>query len=260
VSAAPAAHAVVLMYYRVAAAPLDPDEGDYVVPPELFVRQMDLLATEKRAVVLPGGDAPAPGPSVVLTFDDGCASDLSTVLPELRARGFRAAFFVNPAHLGAPGFLTWEGLQALADAGMVVGSHGLDHRLLDDLEEAELRRQLEESRAALEKGLRRPVEWLSLPGGTGGTRAVALARRLGYRLVFGSKPGRLDLRRPADLVPRFAVRRGDGLAGFRAIVEQRPARRLRAALVFGTKQLVRTALGGSRYARWRRRALGEGRR
>jgi peptidoglycan/xylan/chitin deacetylase (PgdA/CDA1 family) len=139
---------------------------------------------------------------------------------------------------------------------MVVGSHGLDHRLLDDLPEAELVRQLQQSRDILEDRLGRPVEWLSLPGGTGGARAVALARGLGYRLVFGSRPGRVDLRRLPDLVPRFAVRRGDGVAGFRAIVEQRPGPRFRAAAVFQAKQLLRSALGGSRYARWRRRSLG----
>jgi peptidoglycan/xylan/chitin deacetylase (PgdA/CDA1 family) len=258
VSVEPAAYAVVLMYHRVAERPFAPDEGDYVVPPEVFVGQMDLLAAEGRKVVLPSVETPSSGDAVVLTFDDGCASDVTTVLPELRARDFRAAFFVNPERLGAPGFMSGEDLRALADAGMVVGSHGLDHTLLDDLPEPELVRQLQRSRELLERRLGRPVEWLSLPGGTGGARAVALARRLGYRLVFGSRPGRVDLRRLPDLVPRFAVRRGHAVAGFRAIVEQRRGPRLRAAAVFQAKQLLRSALGGSRYARWRRLSLGGG--
>jgi hypothetical protein len=165
---------------------------------------------------------------------------------------------VNPARLGTPGFLGWGDVRALADAGMVVGSHGLDHSLLDDLTDTDLRRQLQESRELLENRLGRAVEWLSLPGGTGGARAIKLARELGYRLVFGSRPGRVDLRRLPDLVPRFAVRRGDGLSGFRSIVEQRPGRLFHAALVYRSKQLARKALGGARYARWRRLSLGAG--
>jgi peptidoglycan/xylan/chitin deacetylase (PgdA/CDA1 family) len=247
------------MYHRVADRGFHTDEGDYVVPPDLFVRQMDVLVSGTRPVVLPSIDAPAGGESVVLTFDDGCSSDVLAVLPELKVRGFRGAFFVNPARLGTAGFLGWDDVRALADAGMVVGSHGLDHSLLDGLAERELRRQLQESRELLENGLGRAVDWLSLPGGTGGARALALARELGYRLVFGSRPGRVDLRRLPDLVPRFAVRSGDGLSAFRSIVEQRPGRLFRMALVYRSKQLARKALGGARYARWRRLSLGDGR-
>ncbi len=246
--------ASVLMYHRLADRPFDPEEGDYVLPAGLFARQLDLLAALGRAVFLPSassGDA-VPDGSVMLTFDDGCESDFRDALPLLRERGLRAAFFVNPARLGEPGRMTWEQVEALAAAGMAVGSHGLDHTLLDDLSGAEMERQLGLSRELLERRLRRPVEWLSLPGGSGGSRAAGIARTIGYRLVFGSRPGLLDTRRLRAVVPRWALRRGHGLEGFRAIVEQRRGLRLRASLRFTLTRLARTAVGTDRYARWRR--------
>jgi peptidoglycan/xylan/chitin deacetylase (PgdA/CDA1 family) len=249
------------MYHRLAERPPDAEEGDYVIPAGIFARQMDVLAAEGRAVVLPaphGGFAAAPG-SVMLTFDDGCASDFEEALPILRARRFRAAFFVNPARIGRPGYLGWDELQALANADMVVGSHGLDHALLDDLPEPELERQLAASRDLLESRLGRPVEWLSLPGGTGGRRALRIASARGYRLVFGSRPGLVDPLRPPPVLPRWAVRQGHGLEGFRDIVSQRPGPRIRAELRFALTHFARAAVGGARYARWRRLWLGDGR-
>jgi peptidoglycan/xylan/chitin deacetylase (PgdA/CDA1 family) len=247
------------MYHRLADHPSDPEEGDYVLPVELFARQLDLLASENRPVFLPSASATAaPGGSVVLTFDDGCDSDVREALPLLRAHGFRAAFFVNPGRLGRPGYLTWPQVIALAEAGMAVGSHGLDHRLLDDLPDDELLRDLAVSKEALEQHLGRGVEWLSLPGGSGGIRAWRAARGLGYKMVFGSAPGLLDARRPPPIVPRWPVRRGLGLEGFRAIVERRPSIRLRAGLRFAATHVARRAMGTARYERLRRVWLGGG--
>jgi peptidoglycan/xylan/chitin deacetylase (PgdA/CDA1 family) len=252
------AHAVVLMYHRVDLAGARPEEGDFALPSQLFAQQLSWLAAARRPVVsltqLASGEFE--DGAVVLTFDDGCDSDATVALPRLVEAGFPATFFVNPATVGESGRLGWPEVERLAAAGMRVGSHGLDHTLLDGLPPGEVERQLEESRRILEMRLGTEVDALSLPGGTGGRVALEAARRVGYRIVLGSRPGRVPQGRLPVPVPRHAVRRRHGLEGFRAGVEQRLGFRLLLAARYRVLQALRAAIGSDAYIRWsRKRAL-----
>ena len=75
----------------------------------------------------------------------GCSPDLrrrqrdgpSVALP-LLAEQLTATFFVSPALIGRPGYLGWAGVRELAQAGMTIGAHGLDHTLLSRLSDDQL--------------------------------------------------------------------------------------------------------------------------
>jgi peptidoglycan/xylan/chitin deacetylase (PgdA/CDA1 family) len=250
--------AVVLMYHRLGDGPFDPEEGDYVLPPSLFEAQVRGLVAARRPVValraLAGGcyeDG-----AVALTFDDGCDSDAAVAGPLLLSLGVPAAFFVNPALAGREGRASWDALRALAGQGFAIGSHGLDHTLLDGLEPAELERQLAGSRREIEERLGRPVDALSLPGGTGGARALRAARAAGYRLVLGSRPGVLRGAAGDGILPRFAMRRTRGLEGFWDAVERRPLFVLRLRARHALTLAGRRLLGTRGYARLREWRLG----
>jgi peptidoglycan/xylan/chitin deacetylase (PgdA/CDA1 family) len=246
------------MYHRVGDA--RGDEADYAVDPAAFDAQVAWLAAGGRVVpaaaLAAAGRAPG---TVVLTFDDGCDSDLSVVLPRLRALGLPASFFVSPARLGAPGFLSWEALEELARSpGVEIGAHGLDHALFADLSDAALDHQLREARARLEARLGRPVEALSLPGGSGGDRAWRAARAAGYRMVFDSRPGLVSGPAPDAPLPRFAVRRSLGARAFRRLADQAWAPRAGLALRYAVVRRARALLGTGAYGRLRRRLRGAG--
>jgi hypothetical protein len=91
---------------------------------------------------------------------------------------------------------------------------------------------------------------LALPGGSGRRREVRVAREVGFTRVLGSVPT-LAPANPLDPVPRFAVRRGDSLAAFRALVEQRRAVRLRFWLRHQALAGLRLVLGPRHHARLR---------
>jgi len=245
--------ATVLMYHRLSAKPFEAAEGDYVLPPEAFRAQMELLAGGGWSVLgLRALEArPCPARSVVLTFDDGSDTDLSVAVPILRELGFKAAFFVNPARLDRAGYLTWSQLEQLAEAGMLIGSHGLDHRLLEGLTDSELAEQLAGSKWALEKGLGITIDTLSLPGGSGGPRALEIAREAGYRVILGSQPGLVTPGSLPPVLPRFTLRRTHELEDFRALVEQRLSVRAALALRYRTTRTVRAAMGPRSYERLR---------
>lgn len=212
------ARLVVLMYHGLHAAPSEPHfDPRYSVLPQQFERQMRLLAARRARCWLPGLPALPIAhegvPEVMVSFDDGCASDAEIALPCLSALGLRAAFFVTSGFVDRPGRLAGSQLRALARAGMLVGSHGRSHRLLATLDAPALREELQRSRAELEQVLGQAVTTLALPGGRGAAREHAAALEAGYTLVFGSQPGDNRAPRPA-IVQRVPVVRHTSLRGF----------------------------------------------
>jgi len=245
--------ATILMYHRVDDAFADPDEGDYVLPTAVFEAQMRLLDAQRRPVVSLAALAEGryPDGSVVLTFDDGCDTDATVVAPVLRALGFPAAFFVNPARVGHAGRVSWAQLCGLADHGFLVGSHGLDHTLLDDLPPPELERQLATSKRWLEERLERPVETMALPGGSGGERVRRAAEQAGYRLVLGSRPGIVRGAAAFGIQPRVGLRRGHALPAFTAAIDQHPLFLLQQGLRYRVLDAGRSLLGARTYGHLR---------
>lgn len=208
---------VVLMYHGLHLANSEPHfDPRYSVLPAEFERQMRLLALRRDHAWLPGMAAACDrdaAPEVMVSFDDGCASDAEIALPCLSALGLRAAFFVTSGFVDRPGRLAGSQLRALARAGMLVGSHGRSHRLLATLDAPALREELQRSRAELEQVLGQAVTTLALPGGRGAAREHAAALEAGYTLVFGSQPGDNRAPRPA-IVQRVPVVRHTSLRGF----------------------------------------------
>jgi peptidoglycan/xylan/chitin deacetylase (PgdA/CDA1 family) len=249
------------MYHRLGSGRLPGrEEGEdvYAVSPESFGAHLEALEAARARVIdpellcsLPGGSLAGAEPAVCLTFDDGNRSDHSVALPALRPRGWRALFFIVPAWVGEPGYMTWPEVRELRREGMGVGAHGFDHARLAHLDDSGIRHQLREARRQMEGELGAPPAALSLPGGSGGRRAVRLAREEGFVLVANSDP---RLARPDSGVaplPRFALRRGDSPETVRALAEQR-------RLVVGRWRLrhlllnsLRGLLGERHYARVR---------
>jgi peptidoglycan/xylan/chitin deacetylase (PgdA/CDA1 family) len=141
---------------------------------------------------------------VRISFDDGNRSDVDVALPALIERGITATFFVIAGRLGDPDHLGADDICTLAAAGMTVGSHGLHHRDWRRLGDAELTRELTESRRILEGLLGRPVTQAAVPFGSYDRRVLTQARRAGaYERVFTSDGG--PARHGAWLQPRTSV-------------------------------------------------------
>ena len=173
--------------------------GESTVTDAQFAEQLDWLASKGfHTIALHEALAPHPR-SVVLTFDDGREDALTHVLPALRKRGMRAAFFIPTALVGQPGYLSWDGVRALAAAGMEIGSHSVDHARLSDLPDDRVREELVQSKRALEEHLHERVDLFAYPYNSVRRRIRNEAEKAGYRIaVSGAVHGgsdRLDLRR-----------------------------------------------------------------
>jgi peptidoglycan/xylan/chitin deacetylase (PgdA/CDA1 family) len=139
-----------------------------------------------------------PERSVVVTFDDGYASTMKA-LPVLEELGFPGTVFVPTRFIESAEPLRWTGvdqwlrgdtsvelhpltwteLERLRVAGWEVGSHTVTHALLTAVEDEQLRVELCESRATIERRLGDCTS-VSYPYGRADRRVAAAARDAGY--------------------------------------------------------------------------------
>lgn len=161
-----------------------------------------------------------------VTFDDAFAS-VAQALPILERFGIPCTIFVctdfadggRPldipelnaqleAHPGELVTMDWAQLAALPEDLVEIGSHTLSHAHLRQLDDAELARELTQSRGRIEEQLGRPCRYLAYPFGEEDGRVRAAAREAGYGAAF-ALPGRP---RPRDDygIPRVALFPHDG--------------------------------------------------
>lgn len=86
---------------------------------------------------------------VTMTFDDGQASQLSTV-PLLQSRGMRGTFYINSAMVGSSSYyMTWPQIHTIADAGNEIGGHTLHHINLTSVSSTTATREVCDDRTAI---------------------------------------------------------------------------------------------------------------
>jgi peptidoglycan/xylan/chitin deacetylase (PgdA/CDA1 family) len=218
----------VFVYHGLAdetARPVAAREERYSVSVQQFQTQLDCLDGADFTIVLlsnlMSGKASLLGRSqVVLTFDDGRASDFSSAYPRLREKGFNAEFFVNTATINTAGFLTWSEAKEMQREGMSFQSHGHDHVDLTRLSGDELLRQLKLSKETLEDQLGAPVNFLAAPFGALNSTVVECALRLGYQAVCSART--LPARPGAHNLNRVVIYRGTSIRAFRQLLQCRP--------------------------------------
>jgi peptidoglycan/xylan/chitin deacetylase (PgdA/CDA1 family) len=116
-------------------------------------------------------------------------------MPLLREFGMQAGVFISAGMVGTPGWLASDEVQQLTRQGVVIGSHGISHRLFSTLSIDELEQELRGSKHRLEQMTGQAVDMLSLPGGRTHPELAQLATKAGYKAIFTSQPG---LYQPVD--------------------------------------------------------------
>lgn len=201
------------------------------VTPERFRKYLEILA--QRALVLPLrqlAEGPclrtSTRPLIALTFDDGYADNRTHAMPLLLERAFSATFFLTAGLIDTREFLphdraigdkashlmTWQDVRELADGGMEIGSHGLSHVRLYALPLDELQRELNESKACIERKLAQPVSSFAFPFGRAGdydATALEAARKAGYKLIATARYGSNRLGNTTGLLRRIDVSASD---------------------------------------------------
>jgi peptidoglycan/xylan/chitin deacetylase (PgdA/CDA1 family) len=191
--------------------------------------------------------------AVVITFDDGCETDLLIAGPLLNRLGFKATFYVVSGFLNKPGYLSNSQLRELAGLGHEIGSHSISHRYLRQLDNSELRSEIQDSKTQLEQILGQPVEHFSCPGGRWDARVSPLAVTAGYRSVSTSEIGLNNKGTDPYRLKRLAVFRETSAESLVELMSGRHllSRQIRTRILDGAKDV----LGDERYDRVRSSVL-----
>jgi peptidoglycan/xylan/chitin deacetylase (PgdA/CDA1 family) len=191
---------------------------------------------------------------LVLTFDDGCETDLEIAAELLAARNLGATFFVVSDWIGTRrGFSSASKLRRLAQAGFEIGSHSKTHAFLSQLDDASLMRELVDSKRALEDMLGVPVHHLSCPGGRWNGKVASLAADVGYETVSTSRPGVNTDRDSPLAVKRCPIRSDTSQAAFERLCQGRGL--VAAAVQERALGVAKRLLGGRLYGGLRNAAL-----
>ena len=212
---------IVLMYHGVVEGELENSfaaEDLYDVRLKDFREQMDFLKRENYSVGLLD-EGTKDKTKVVLTIDDGEISNYAKAWPILKDHQFKAYFFILVDRIGKPGYMGWKELNELFQAGMKIGSHGMNHEILTQLGSQELKRVLLDSRLTLEKNLKREVRDFSVPRGQYNAEVLKAAQDCGYEHFFVSDESPAS----AFCIGRTAVKKSWNLKRFEmALHGQKP--------------------------------------
>jgi peptidoglycan/xylan/chitin deacetylase (PgdA/CDA1 family) len=154
---------------------------------ELIAGEENVCVSSERFIEIL--DAVAERDNVELTFDDGNCSDIDEVLPALQERDMHAHFFVCPALFGAEGYVDESDVRELRDAGMLVGSHGMDHVDWRNLSGPGLEREVVHAKRLLEEAIDEPVVAAACPFGAYDRRSLNALREAGFERVYTSDGG-----------------------------------------------------------------------
>ncbi len=231
------------------------------VPVPAFERQLDQIRDLGwTACSVAEALRPAARRRVAVSFDDGDAGQVAHAFPALAARDMTATFFVTTSWVGRPGFVSWDQLREMKAAGMSVQSHSHTHPFLSELDASALREELRASKGALDEALEQATDSIALPGGDFPRHRLRyVLEAAGYRVVATSRWGTNRAAGPAAagvrLVRRCTVRGEPSRDAFRRVLQGDRWLAARRRLRESALGAMRSALGPTRYTRWRRRFL-----
>lgn len=189
-----------------------------------------------RALGLLAGEGPIPPRTLVLTFDDGYAGFLAYALPVLERHGFPATLYAVSGCLGGraqwlaeagreiPALMGAAELKSVRASGVSVGSHTVTHVRLAEAGPDQRRRELADSKAALEDLLGEEVRHLCYPYGSFDLDTVRAAAAAGYISATTCLRGAAAAADHPLALPRKAISFGDNLFGYgwKLAVKNRP--------------------------------------
>jgi len=196
----PSKHA--LMLHSVCEARTK-EEATYYVAPRRFHGLMRSFHAKgyRTATLAEWLKDDIPENHVLLTFDDGYDDLYDELLPLVIEHHYTPVVFLVADRIGdsnvwdqasglrARNLLTLEQIREMQKYGVEFGSHTLTHPWLPGVSDAQLRREVTESKHRLEEMLGEEILSLAYPYGGVDRRVRSAVADAGYKLAFTTRPG-----------------------------------------------------------------------
>jgi peptidoglycan/xylan/chitin deacetylase (PgdA/CDA1 family) len=161
------------------------------MPVNTFKEQMKMLADSGYHVILPDelmgyfttGTQP-PSKPVIITFDDGTASQFLNAVPVLDKYHFKAVFFIMTVSLNHSIYMNSQHVKTLSDDGHTLGCHTWDHHNVTTYKDDDWKIQIENPKSQLEKITGKPVKYFAYPNGLWNEKAIEALKLYGFAAAF----------------------------------------------------------------------------
>jgi peptidoglycan/xylan/chitin deacetylase (PgdA/CDA1 family) len=172
----------------------------FITPPEIFEREMQFLKDHNYEVIsleeyleyksfnkfLKAGEK-----KVVLTFDDGYASQFENAFPILKKYNYPATFFIYTDCINKHNIcMTWDNLEELSSAGIKIANHSLHHQYLPDLTFSDIKKEIKGNEDLIKSKLGDKYfsKIFAYPFGASSEKVENALRELGYNIGVGVFP------------------------------------------------------------------------
>jgi peptidoglycan/xylan/chitin deacetylase (PgdA/CDA1 family) len=166
-----------------------------------------------------------PDRTVGITIDDGYLSIYTEAWPRLRRAGFPFTIFVStdPIDRGFAGFMSWDQIREMRDAGVTIGGHTASHLHMPANSVARNEEDVARSNARYEAELGAVPPLFAYPFGEASVRVQRIVQDAGYANAFGQHSGALDTSADPFYMPRFALNEAFGdMDRFRLVTNTLP--------------------------------------
>lgn len=198
--------------------------GITVVSPKSFRKQIEYLVRKGyKFVTLSELFFDTDPKKIAITFDDGYQDNFTYAYPILKEFDAVATVFIITDFIGK--FNTWDAnlgwikfmhmndteIRTLIEEGWEIGSHGISHQALRNVEQSELNYEIGQSKAILEDKFNCDINFFSSPFGKVTEDILNTVKNYGYKGCCGFYPRKFMKENPPESqIPRLAVYMGEG--------------------------------------------------
>ncbi|WP_261303800.1 polysaccharide deacetylase family protein [Paenibacillus andongensis] len=156
----------------------------------------------------------APEKPVLLTFDDGYIDNYEQAMPLLAKYAFPATLFISPEMNDQEGYLNWEQIKKMQEAGWDIQPHGMTHPHLPQLSADQQAYEILEARKQIEDKLGTKADVYCYPYGEYNKTTLKLLKDHGFRYAFTIEQGFATNQQSPYLLKRLFINGEESLKSF----------------------------------------------
>ncbi|MCY8424321.1 polysaccharide deacetylase family protein [Bacillus vallismortis] len=210
----------ILMYHSISSG------NSLRVPKEEFEAHMKWLhdngyqtVTPKEAYLMLTQDKKPSEKCVLITFDDGYTDNYEDAYPVLKKYGMKATIFMIGKSIGHQHHLTEDQMKEMAQNGVSIESHTIDHLELNGLSPEQQYSEMADSKKLFDNMFHQETSMISYPVGRYNEETLKAAEETGYQMGVTTEPGAASRDQGMYALHRVRVSPGMSGASFGAYIE-----------------------------------------
>lgn len=156
----------------------------------------------------------APEKPVLLTFDDGYIDNYEQAMPLLAKYSFPATLFISPGTSNQEGYLNWEQIKKMQEAGWDIQPHGMTHPHLPQFSADQQVYEILEARKQIEEKLGTKADVFCYPYGEYNKTTLKLLKDHEFRYAFTIEQGFATNQQSPYLLKRLFINGEESLKSF----------------------------------------------